>query len=486
MRQSELDSPGAAPDAAGASGWQERVALPPQPKSVRDTGLDLSMLVELVSKVIFLAGKSHLSMLAARLRLPVNVLHEVLVFMLAEQMAEVARRGDADIDVAYQLTTLGRQRAGEALARNRYLGPAPVTLAAYRDMVLRQSLRRRPAIGAADIAAAFADISVPVGVRKLIGAAMYAGRSLLLYGPPGSGKSTLARRLGRLLQDVVALPHAVAVGEHIIEVYDPLQHLAPNPAQAAQLLPRHGEERRSVDARWLLCQRPVLQLGAELSAPMLALRLDAASGYYQAPAHFKANNGMLIIDDLGRQRVAAFDLLNRWIGPLDQGEDSLSLEGGQQFSVPFDTLMVFVTSADPASLFDPAFLRRLGYRVALGALGELEYRTLFRQQCLAARLVYDEAVLRHLIEQLHRPSARPLLACYPRELIGRILDFAGFAGEEPRLTLAALEHAWHSLFAGEGAPAGTAPPEAPAAPVCEAGQARAAGCHAPFAAEVIV
>jgi energy-coupling factor transporter ATP-binding protein EcfA2 len=376
--------------------------------------------------------------------------------MVAEQLAEVARRGDADLDVAYQLTALGRQHAHDYQIRCRYVGPAPVTLDAYRTQLGRQLLHdglRTRAIGPADIAAAFADIALAAPVARLLGAAMYSGRSLLLYGPPGSGKSTLARRLGRLLQDMVAIPHALVAGGQIIAVYDANVHLPP----AVHLLTqRAGHERRSSDLRWTLCQRPLLQVGAELGPEMLEMRHDAATGTWQAPPHFKANNGIFIIDDLGRTRVPTAELMNRWIGPLDHGLDHLAGCGGQAFSVPFDTLLVFATNLAPDRLLDASILRRLGYRIALGALAEQEYRTLFRQQCLAARIVYDEAVLRHLLERLHRPSGRALLACYPRELLGRLLDFAGFAGTEPRLTVAAIEQAWSSLFAGHEARAKTA------------------------------
>lgn len=418
--------------------------LPPQAKSVRETGLELQLIVELIAKAIYIAGRTHLPILATRLRLSINVLREALDFMVAEQLAEVAWRGDADIDVQYQLTGAGKLRAATWLERSPYQGPAPVTLESYRALAARQSaLLSAP--GAEDVEAVFGEAGLEPAVRNLIGAAMHAGRSMFLYGPPGSGKSTLARKLGRLLQGTVLVPHAVAVGQEIVQLYDPAVHLPPAvpPGAAA----RQPLERRSTDARWVLCQRPVVQLGAELDEDMLALRHDAFSGCYQAPPHCKANHGLFIVDDLGRQRVAAAQLLNRFIGPLDAGQDQLSLQGGHKFAMPFAAMLVFATNLAPQPLLDGSALRRLGYKIHVGALSEASYRVLFRQQCRAAGVALDDAGLRYLIEELHKGSGQPLLASYPREILGRIADFAGYAGLAPRLTVAALDQAWSSMFA---------------------------------------
>jgi energy-coupling factor transporter ATP-binding protein EcfA2 len=418
--------------------------LPQQPKTVRETGLELQLIVELAAKAIYIAGRTHLPILATRLRLSINVLREALDFMVAEQLAEVAWRGDADIDVQYQLTTAGKQRAAGWLERSPYQGPAPVTLEAWRAMAARQSAQLQ-APSAEDVEAVFGEAGLEPAVRNLIGAAMHAGRSMLLYGPPGSGKSTLARKLGRLLQGTVLVPHAVAVGQEIVQLYDPAVHLPPAlPPGAAG---RQPLERRSTDGRWVLCQRPVVQLGAELDESMLELRHDAFSGCYQAPPHCKASHGLFIIDDLGRQRMSAPALLNRLIQPLDAGQDQLSLQGGHKFAMPFGAMLVFATNLAPQALLDGSALRRLGYKIHVGALSEASYRTLFRQQCRAAGVALDDAGLRYLIEELHRGSGQPLLASYPREILGRIADFAGYAGQAPRLTVAALDQAWSSMFA---------------------------------------
>ncbi|MES2015345.1 MAG: ATP-binding protein [Pseudomonadota bacterium] len=437
-----------------AAGADDLIRMPPQPKTVRETGLEQSLIVALVAKTMFATGKMHLPVLTGKLRLSINVLREVLGFMLAEQLVEVASRGDSDLDVNYQLTPNGKLRAADFLLRSRYVGAAPVTLHAYRELVLRQSRRhgQRSCVSAAELAAAFAEDSLPAQVRELVGAALQSGRSLLLHGPSGSGKSTLARKLGQLQQGVVAVPYAILVDQDIVLVYDPLLHLPPPPLPA-----RQAEDRRSSDSRWALCQRPLIQVGAELSAAMLDLRHDAASGVYHAPPHLMANNGMLLVDDLGRSRVPCADLLNRWSAPLDTGADQLTLEGGHKIGVPFDVTLVFATNLAPQSLLDESAMRRIGYKIHVGPMAEPSYRALLRRQCRLARVAWDDATVDYLLAELHGASGRALLASYPHELISRIVDFAGFAGAPPRLSVAALEQAWASMFAtgfsGAAAPA---------------------------------
>jgi energy-coupling factor transporter ATP-binding protein EcfA2 len=418
--------------------------LPPQPKSVRETGLPQQLIVELIAKAIFIGGKSHLPVLTTRLHLSINVLREALEFMVAEHLVEVAWRGESDIDVQYQLTAGGKQRASAWLDRCPYVGPAPVTLEAYRAMVeLQAGLAPLPC--ADELAAEFADDFLSPAVQRMLGAAMHAGRTVLLHGPSGSGKSVLARRLGTLLQGVIAVPHALAVGQEIVQVYDALLHRAPSPQHLRQL--RHLQDQRSSDPRWLLCQRPVVALDADLSADMLDLQPDSHSGCYRSPPQLKANNGMLIVDDLGRQRMAATDLLNRFSQARELERSQLSLVGGYHFSVPCRLQLVFIASLAPEALFDAPALRRVGYKIPVGPLGAASYRTLFRQQCLAAGVAFDDAALRYLVDDLHAGSGLPLLACYPREIIGRVADFAGFLGEPARLTVAALDQAWSSMFA---------------------------------------
>lgn len=415
--------------------------LPRQARTVRDTGLDARFVTALVLKILHAGGKTPLSVLTGRLRLSISVMREVLQGLIATQQAEVAWSGETDIDVHYALTAVGQRSATEHLAESRYIGPAPVTLAAWRTVLARQSQRQPDAarVSRGELEALLHEDGLAPAVRELIGAALHSQRPLLLYGPSGSGKSTLARKLARLRQDPMAVPYAVLVNNEIVQLHDPALHPAP-------LQPRGHEERRSVDARWVLSARPLVHLGAELTRDMLELRPDAASGVLRAPHHLCANGGLLVVDDLGRQRVPAAELLHRWLAALESGQDHVAVPGGPTLALPFDVVLVLATGLAPESVLDEACLRRIGYRIPLGPLSEASYRTLLRRQAQLRRIELDDAALDYLVGELHRRTRRPLLAAYPHELLGRIADFAGFAGRAPRADAESLAQAWRSMF----------------------------------------
>jgi energy-coupling factor transporter ATP-binding protein EcfA2 len=431
----------------GAPDGEIAPVLPRQARTVRDTGLEPRLLTALVVKTMHASGKTALSMLTGRLRLSIGVVREVLQGLVAEQLAEVAWCGESDIDVQYQLTAFGQRAAAEYLAESRYVGPAPVTLDAYRAVVERQSLRLHDAarVTPAELQAALAEDGIEPAVRELIGAALHSNRPLMLYGPSGSGKTTIARRFARLRHDPVALPYAVLVNHEIVQIYDPGLHQAPLQARVL-------EERRSCDARWALCQRPLVHVGAELTRDMLELRSDAASGSLRAPPHLLANNGLLVLDDLGRQRVPAAEVLHRWLGALESGSDHVAVPGGASHAMPFDVSMVLVTSLAPEAVLDESCMRRVGYRIPVGPLSESGYRALLRRQCRLRGIEADEGALDYLINELHRRTRRPLLAAWPHELLGRIADFAGFAGHAPRFDVDSVAQAWSSLFGSSAAP----------------------------------
>jgi hypothetical protein len=416
---------------------------PPAPRTIEETGLSQLLLVELLLKAMQQHGLTHLHELSAHLKLGVALLDALFTSLRKELLVEVKSRGALDGDVTYELTQAGRTRADEALARNRYSGAAPVPLGAYAARVRAQSIAGM-GVSRAQMEQGLADVVLRPEVRDQLGAAMNSHRAIMLYGPAGAGKTYLCEKMARLLTGHIAVPHAVEVGGEIIRVYDPLVH---RPAHQESAASASLDARHRTDARWVLCERPMVVTGGELTLEMLDLVFDPRAGYYQAPPHFKANGGLFLVDDLGRQLVTPRQLLNRWILPMEHRHDYLMLRNGSKFQIPFDTLLFFSTNLAPAEVADEAFLRRIGYKIFVGELPVDEYRRIFRDACAKCRVPYSELAFEHLLEEYHLLTGRPLLACYPRDLVSQVADYAAYIGQEPRLEPGSLHRAWHNYFA---------------------------------------
>lgn len=426
--------------------------LPTVPLRLEDTGLPLTFLVELTAKAMFQLGLTRLTELGTRLCLSTAVVDEVCRFMRRESLLEVSRRGEQEADVEFELTQSGRSRAAEWLARNSYVGPAPVTLQAYTERVSAQSITHQT-VTRGQLLAAFAGLVVPLPLIDLLGTAVNSGRPMLLYGPAGSGKTYLAEKLHRLLTGNVAIPHAICVQGEVIRVFDSQCHRpvteAPRPRAAL-------DGRLRPDPRWILCERPCIVSGGELTLEMLDLSFDARAGYYEAPPHLKANNGLFIVDDLGRQIISPHALMNRWMVPMERRHDHLMLRGGGKFTVPFDMTLVFSSNLGPADLEDTAFLRRLGHKIEIGALSPDDYALVFEGACAAEGMRPDPTAFWHLLRHLHPTHAKPLLACYPRDLLHLVASRARFTGGPLELSSAGLDWAWDAYF-GHDAPIVSAP-----------------------------
>lgn len=421
-----------------------RLVLPPSsPRRLADTGLDEQMLVELVAKVFYLRGNLSLVDLVQHVRLPSALLDEILCFMRCERIIDLLRRGASVGDVDYRLTENGRARAAEYLRKCHYAGAAPVSLSDYAAQVRRQSIAELR-INQDDIEDAYRDLVVSSEFRDLIGAAMNSNRSMFFYGPSGSGKTFLAESLVRLLHGTIYVPHALAVGGEIIQLFDSLIH-RPDDSESAH---RALDNRSRVDQRWVSCARPVAISGGELTIDMLDLQYDPITGFYQAPAHVKANNGIYIIDDLGRQLVRPDQLMNRWIVPMDRRRDYLNLHNGSSFEIPFDVKLVFSTNLTPDAVADEAFLRRLGYKIHVGAVSESKYEQIFRQVCVEFGVEYDADAFESLLS-LHHRTNRPTLACYPRDLIAQMGNDAAYRECPLKLSPQLVDWAWHSYFASQ-------------------------------------
>lgn len=420
--------------------------MPQAPRTVDETGLPFLFLVELVTKVLFVRGQVRLAELSAHLKLTVSVLDPVIAFMRAEKFCEVGRRGGSgtDADLTFNLTDLGRSRGAEFLHRNTYAGPAPVTLAAYCAQVEAQSVAQM-CIMREHVENGFDGVVVSPIVLEQLGTAMNSRRAIFIHGLAGSGKTYLAERLAGLLKGDISVPHAIAVDGEVVQFYDPMVH---HPVDGAA---EHGEtfnKRMAVDSRWVRSKRPAVLTGGELTLDMLDLQFDPGTRFYQAPPHLKANNGIFIIDDLGRQRCSAVELMNRWIVPMDRHIDYLSLHTGYKFQVPFDVIVVFSSNFSPEQLADGSFLRRLGYKIHVGPLDEPQYERVFRQVCEQFRVPYSCDAFHYLLHQHHYKEGRPLLACYPRDILTQVRDLALYEGRAPSLDERVLDWAWNNYFTG--------------------------------------
>src|SRR5438270_5588761 len=407
---------------------------PLAPATPEETGVTPALIADLALKFMYQRGPMTATELSQALCLPLGrILQPVLDFLKVEHQVEVkGGTGLTSSSFFYSLATKGIERAKEALARNGYIGPAPVPLAAYTNRVRAQTtgdLR----IGIEQLRKALGALVLPERTIRQLGPAINSGRSIFLFGPPGTGKSTIAKTLSTILKGSIVVPYAILVDDQIIRVYDPSRH-KPLVALDARF-----------DRRWVPITRPFVEAGGELTLEDLDLAFDPSSQVHQAPFQMKANGGVLLIDDFGRQRASPEELLNRWIVPLDRDVDFLTTSDGRKIEVPFDVLLVFATNRTPSSLVDEAFLRRIQYKIEIKAPTDQEFAEILRRVCEAQKITfYPKAG--DWIAQYCRERNIALRSCHPRDLMQHLGAAGRFLLKQPELTPELVELACETYF----------------------------------------
>jgi predicted ATPase with chaperone activity len=420
--------------------------VPPQINNVDDTGLGLLWLQDLALKIFYFQGYMTGFKIAEAMALPfTGIVDQILEGLKREKMIEIrsSQMGLGEGAYLYAITGAGIIRAREALERSQYAGPAPVPLEVYNDSVRRQS-RGRVLVNKRQMSQVINDLVFSEKTFSRLGPAVNSGTSIFIYGPPGNGKTSVARSIGRLiLSQTMYIPFAIIVDGQVITVFDNVNHqLAPE--EESNTTPGRGNVRR--DARWVRIRRPFIVVGGELTLSGLDLVFDDTLKFYEAPFQVKANGGILLIDDFGRQQVRPRDLLNRWIVPLENRIDYLSLHTGRKIEVPFDVLVMFSTNLPPKDLVDEAFLRRLRHKIEIADPNYEEYRMIFKQVSAAKGVHYSDEGLAYLLQEWYIKPNRKMRASHPRDLCDQIVDIARYLGVEPDMTKEMLDQAAESYF----------------------------------------
>src|SRR5260221_2842173 len=445
-----MSNPGApAAQARGSSSQTQPPWAPPPMGSIEDTGLNLINIADLALKVMYFGGIMTGSKVADIIKLPyTGVVDQVMEFFKREKFVEVKGQGGLG-EAAFQfiISAKGVEKAKEILDRSQYAGPAPVTLDQYIAAMKAQN-RSRVTATPDVMKKALGHLVISETMYGKVGPAVNSGKSIFLYGPPGNGKTTVSEAVGRVILGAdIWIPYAFDVDGQVIRVFDNVNHDVLETAESEQAAQgRSTPTGVKRDPRWIRIRRPVIIVGGELTLAGLDLIYDNVNKFYEAPYQVKANGGMFLIDDFGRQQVRPRDLLNRWIVPLEKGVDFLTLATGRKIEMPFNVLIVFSTNLDPADLVDEAFLRRIRHKIEVGDPSFEEYREIFKRACESKRVPYDEKGLSYLLQEWYVRRERKLRSVHPRDILDQLLDIARYLNRPPQLTKELLDRACEAYF----------------------------------------
>ena len=404
---------------------------PTTPERIEDLGIPRGLVSDLILRYLWLHGSATLAALNQSLRLSFPLLENIFHQFRQQQLIEV--KGMLGNDYSFTLTTGGRSMATARYEVCQYVGPAPVSVRQYHQIVKNQIVNLR--LSRESLRKAFDDLVLTDGVLDQLGPSLIGHQSLFLYGGTGNGKTSIAERIMRIYRDTVLIPYALEVDGHIVTVFDPVVHRA---------VPSEDD---SLDPRWVECERPCITVGGELSQSMLELRLDLSTRVYIAPCQVKANNGVMIIDDFGRQMVSPRELLNRWVVPLDRRVDYLTLTSGMKFEVPFELMVVFSTNMNPNDLADEAFLRRIQTKVQMENVTEEVFDEIFRRVLQKHEAPSEPGCAEYLRERCLAAGAEALHACYPGDIYRLVKAITEYEGRPVRMTKANIDRAVHLYFA---------------------------------------
>ena len=397
---------------------ERRIFQPREAHHLEETGLSLSLVLDLILKYTYFEGAMTLAKLVQRSKLSSTIIHSMYRHLQKEQLCDTRAMVGDDYEIS--LSTKGRNMAEVALKKSHYAGPAPVPLRDYNESVTAQALQLD--LSVEGLKSALSDLVVPVQVIRELGAALMTGGAIMLYGSTGNGKTSIAERLPRIFEDdLIYVPHALDVSGQIISVYDPLIHRTENMTEEL------------VDPRWVQCRRPMVKVGGEMRADMLDTRMDEVTRMCTAPIQMKANNGLLLIDDFGRQRITPRELLNRWIVPLDRRRDILSLWSGVSFEMPFELLVVFATNLPLSDLAEDAFMRRLKNKIKIEPLSQDLFTELLRRVCVEEQLPCTQEMEAYVARECLAQSSEGLRACFPTDLMKIIRGITAFERRTPSL-----------------------------------------------------
>ncbi len=417
----------------------------PPPRSVAETGLPLNSLLRLLLKTLYVRGLDTTSLLAKELRLTIAVTNELLEETRERELTEILGSHGAKLhaEFRYGLTAKGREWSADALEQSQYIGPAPVCLDDFCAQIERQRLVGEN-VSREILVDGFVGLVVPDRLIRQLGPAINSARAMLLYGAPGNGKTTVAGVLGASFQDVIHIPYALEVDGQIIKVFDPTIHHEYHPAGAdtGEALSLRAED---VDRRFVPCHRPVVITGGELTLGMLDLNFNPHSRFYEAPLHVKAIGGTFIIDDFGRQLVKPEDLLNRWITPMEKRVDYLTLNTGRTFSFPFDELIIFSTNLTPRDIMDPAFLRRISYKIEIKRPEPEEFCDIFKLECDKAGVPFSDDLASFAMKEIQGKFEMPLGCYQPKFIIDQARYACKYEGRPPTLNSVLVSEALENL-----------------------------------------